>query len=116
MKMTEGCNSLATANSARTSFSPSPTCDGNNMTRLKKTSAGGERSLKVLDAVLTYLEVKLAALMLKNVAFDSAATALAWQEEIKAVIQLMIQISISTPICKKNKAQFDLNEALIALH
>lgn len=27
--------------------------------------------------VLTYLEVKLAALMLKNVAFDSAATALA---------------------------------------
>lgn len=27
IKMTEGCNSLATANNARTSFSPSPTCD-----------------------------------------------------------------------------------------
>lgn len=25
--MTDGCNSLATANKARTSFSPSPTCD-----------------------------------------------------------------------------------------
>lgn len=38
---------------------------------------------------LTYLEVKLAALMLKNVAFDSAATALALREEIKAVMTLM---------------------------
>lgn len=27
MKMTDGCNSLATANKARTSFSPSPTCE-----------------------------------------------------------------------------------------
>lgn len=38
---------------------------------------------------LTYLEVKLAALMLKNVAFDSAATALALREEVKAVMTLM---------------------------
>lgn len=38
---------------------------------------------------LTYLEVKLAALMLKNVAFDSAATALALREEVKAVMALM---------------------------
>lgn len=28
MKMIDGCNSLATAKSARTSFSPSPTCEG----------------------------------------------------------------------------------------
>lgn len=36
--------------------------------------------------ILTYLEVKLAALMLKNVAFDSAATALAFGREVEAVI------------------------------
>lgn len=31
MKMIDGCNSLATAKSARTSFSPSPTCEGADM-------------------------------------------------------------------------------------
>lgn len=39
----------------------------------------GHRGIKY---VLTYLEVKLAALMLKNVAFDSAATALALEKKL----------------------------------
>lgn len=72
MKMIDGCNSLATAKSARTSFSPSPTCEG--------ADRKGQRSAPkpwTQKCALTYLEVKLAALMLKKVAFDSAATALA---------------------------------------
>ena len=43
----------------------------------------------LFEVFLTYLEVKLAALMLKNVALDSAATALAWGKEAEAVIQLI---------------------------
>lgn len=49
MKMIAGCNSFATAKRARTSFSPSP----------------------------THLDVRLEALILRNDAVDSEATAFA---------------------------------------
>ena len=94
--MTEGCNSLATAKSARTSFSPSPTCDdddrevqrNNNVNQFNVALRPSPEKKNWKMCFLTYLEVKVAALMLKNVAFDSAATALALKEEVKAVIRL----------------------------
>lgn len=82
MKMTEGCNSLATAKSALTSFSPSPTCD-EKTGKIKQRNDRVDMISTAEGKMLTYLEVKLAALMLKKVALDSAATALALCRERK---------------------------------
>jgi hypothetical protein len=79
MNMIAGCMYAATANNARTSFSPSPNFNAHTHSKFTKSPNCG----CISNSTLTYLDVRLAALMLKNLQFASFATALALFCQVK---------------------------------